>query len=284
MLDYGRSGLKNFLEVRADYFDIVMASRPHDMEFFKKVYQSAAKGDARPKIVYDAEAFVAERERALREMKGKSMPHEFFNRRVEAEVGIANGADLVFAVTRVGAGHLQAGRGIRSDQVLGHALSCNPTEREYSERRDILFVGNLDEDESPNADSLWWFAEKVLPDVRHVLGDVQLNVVGSCRSGRVRQLAGAYVKLHGRVNDLRAFYETARIFVAPTRYAAGIPYKVHDAAAHGVPAVLTDILAAQLGWTSKQDALVAEDGCRQRVRGRVRRTVHESTVMGKRPR
>ncbi|MBX5472943.1 MAG: glycosyltransferase, partial [Acetobacteraceae bacterium] len=39
-----------------------------------------------------------------------------------------------------------------------------------------------------------------------------------------------------------------RVFVAPTRYAAGTPYKVYEAAAHGLPIAATALLATQLGW------------------------------------
>jgi len=36
--------------------------------------------------------------------------------------------------------------------------------------------------------------------------------------------------------------------VAPTRYAAGIPHKIHEAAARGLPVVATPLLVSQLGW------------------------------------
>jgi glycosyltransferase involved in cell wall biosynthesis len=62
----------------------------------------------------------------------------------------------------------------------------------------------------------------------------------------------------GAVPDLAEVYNRARVFVAPTRFAAGIPLKVYDAAANGIPIVLTPLLASQLGWTHDHEALVAE--------------------------
>ena len=41
------------------------------------------------------------------------------------------------------------------------------------------------------------------------------------------------------------------MFVAPTRFAAGIPNKVIETASHGLPFVTTPILALPLGWQSK---------------------------------
>ena len=55
-----------------------------------------------------------------------------------------------------------------------------------------------------------------------------------------------------------ALVNRARVFVAPTRYAAGIPHKVHQAAALGVPVVATSLLARQLGWRNGEHLLVAD--------------------------
>jgi len=49
-----------------------------------------------------------------------------------------------------------------------------------------------------------------------------------------------------------------RIFVAPTRFAAGTPYKIHEAASFGLPVVATGILRQQLGWGDGQDLLAAD--------------------------
>ncbi|MBT3469306.1 MAG: glycosyltransferase family 4 protein, partial [Opitutae bacterium] len=58
--------------------------------------------------------------------------------------------------------------------------------------------------------------------------------------------------------DLAPLYNQARIFVAPTRYAAGIPQKVCEAAASGIPVVSTSLIAQQLDWTAGEDLLVAD--------------------------
>jgi glycosyltransferase involved in cell wall biosynthesis len=63
----------------------------------------------------------------------------------------------------------------------------------------------------------------------------------------------------GTVADLGPLYDRARVFIAPTRFAAGIPYKVHHAAAHGLPTVVTGLLAEQLGWRDGHELLAAGD-------------------------
>ena len=66
------------------------------------------------------------------------------------------------------------------------------------------------------------------------------------------------ITLRGMVEDIEPLYDAHRIFVAPTRYAAGMPYKVHEAASFGLPVVASELLRRQLGWQSGRDLLVAE--------------------------
>jgi glycosyltransferase involved in cell wall biosynthesis len=66
------------------------------------------------------------------------------------------------------------------------------------------------------------------------------------------------IDLLGAVEDLAALFDRSRVFVAPTRYAAGIPHKVHQAASLGVPVVATFLLAQQLGWENERHLLVAD--------------------------
>jgi glycosyltransferase involved in cell wall biosynthesis len=58
--------------------------------------------------------------------------------------------------------------------------------------------------------------------------------------------------------DLDPFYERARVFVAPSRFAAGIPLKIIEAAARGVPVVCSSLLAHQLDWQHERDVLTAD--------------------------
>jgi glycosyltransferase involved in cell wall biosynthesis len=66
------------------------------------------------------------------------------------------------------------------------------------------------------------------------------------------------ITLRGEVSWTFPLYDAHRIFVAPTRYAAGVPYKVHEAASYGVPVVATELLREQIGWENQRDLLAAE--------------------------
>jgi glycosyltransferase involved in cell wall biosynthesis len=66
------------------------------------------------------------------------------------------------------------------------------------------------------------------------------------------------IQVLGRVDDLGPLYDQARVFIAPTRFAAGIPLKIIEAAAKGVPVVTTSVLAQQLGWQAGRELMVAD--------------------------
>lgn len=53
-----------------------------------------------------------------------------------------------------------------------------------------------------------------------------LSVVGICLSDKVDALAGEDVKVLGPQASLEPHYDASRVFVAPVRFAGGVPAKV----------------------------------------------------------
>jgi glycosyltransferase involved in cell wall biosynthesis len=148
--------------------------------------------------------------------------------------------------------------GVAHVEVLGHCLEAAPQPPGLAGREGLLFVGAVHEDNSPNADSLVWFLTAIYPEIRAAVPAIRLTVAGVQRSERIRQLAADGVTLAGHLPSLDDLYARARVFVAPTRYAAGIPHKIHEAAAHGVPVVATPLLASQLGWGDRELAIAGD--------------------------
>jgi glycosyltransferase involved in cell wall biosynthesis len=142
-------------------------------------------------------------------------------------------------------------------RVLGHAVVPQPAPQTFDERDGFLFVGPTYTDDAPNSDSIVWFVDRVLPAIRREIGrEVPLAVAGIQNAPQVTARAGRFTPL-GPLPDLTQAYTRARVFVAPTRFANGIPIKVQDAAARGIPAVVTPLVAEQLGWRHEQEALLA---------------------------
>jgi GT2 family glycosyltransferase len=247
--ELGRERLAAFLRARAGYYDAVIVSRPHNMGFFRAALAQAPNFIALENVLYDAEAIFAQRGDGPR--AGRLDPLM-----LEAELALAAGVGCVFAVNARDARTFHD-HGAPCVEVVGHALEPQPTRRPFADRRDLLFVGALDAEGSPNADSLVHFVREVMPRLDARIGeDWILRVAGRTGAASVRALAGPRVQLLGRVDELAPLFDQSRLFVAPTRFAAGIPMKVHSAAAAGVPAAVTPLLAEQLGWMDGAEVAV----------------------------
>jgi len=259
MMGYGPPLLEPFLRNRQGYYGTVFVSRPHNMKILKPILDAHPDWFEKTNIIYDAEAIFVTREIALRQVTGTPLSPEETDTLLQEEIALAAAADRVAAVSRSDAEEFRK-HGVERVHIIGHSLAPAPTPRGFAERSGFLFVGAIHEEASPNGNSMVWFLEHVLPKIRAKLGGgIPFTIAGVNNSERVKELAGPGVRITGHVPDLTELYDTARVFVAPTQYAAGIPHKVHEAAARGVPVVATPLLASQLGWKDGDPFLVGSD-------------------------
>ena len=258
LLNRGRSGLAELLTGRAGFYRQVIVSRPTNMALFNEVLDSLP-GEARQfEVIYDAEAVFAGRELLWRELQGEFIDNEEKQRVMAQELKLAERASAVVTVSPAEA-ELFADQGHERVFVLGHGLELSARPASFDDRRGLLFIGALKQEHSPNVDSLLWFACNAMPLIEREIPAIDLYVAGNRGAPSLISIDRPNIHLRGRVESLDAMYQECRVFVAPTRFAAGIPHKVHEAAAHGIPAVVTPLLARQLGWRHEQEVLVGEN-------------------------
>jgi O-antigen biosynthesis protein len=257
MVDHFADSLAAFLRDRRREYDVIFVSRPHNMRHLLSVVRNRNLL-GRCRLIYDAEAIFAlrtqERVRVIGEGDSNAAARELVD-----ELELANRADEIICVSENERRQF-AERGLERVHILGHSLQPKPSATSFEERRDILFVGAMNSADSPNEDSVVWFSRQILRIIRERLpsDDIRLIVVGQNTTQRLSALAeDPFVKIVGSVEDLSPYYERARIFVAPTRFAAGIPIKILEAAGRGVPIVATSLMAVQLGWIDGEQLLTA---------------------------
>ena len=259
--DAGLDGAEAFLVRRAREFDAIIIGRPLAMARIAPILDRRPELRAHARLVYDAEAIFAVREILQRRLLGEALDEVTATRMVAEEIGLARHADAVLTVSRQEQRRFED-HGFRRVHVLPHAVRLAATPRGFAERQGLLFVGRLAEDGWPNTDALVWFLDHVWPRVRERLAGasepVTLVVAGKAGALPIATRQDPDVRHLGAVPDLTPLYAAARVFVAPTRFAAGVPLKVLEAAARGVPVVATQLLAEQLGWQPGQDLLVSE--------------------------
>lgn len=259
MLYAGQDGLEEFLKSRTGLYDYILVSRSHNMKFVNELMRRKPELFAESRIIYDAEAITSTREVMQIRLAGGSISETQEASMIQEEVSLAQHAAKVVCVSEAEA-NVFRGLGITNVLVLGHTCTVERSSLSFEDSADFLFVGAMRDDDSPNVDSLIWFHDHVLPIIEDKLTqNFRILIAGDNSAPALRYLKSKRLKFLGRVDDLTPVYNSARVFIAPTRFAAGIPHKVHEAAANGVPAVVTQVLARQLLWNSETELLVGND-------------------------
>lgn len=256
----GLAGLENFLQQEADYLDAIFVSRPHNMADFQRIFVRMPKlRDLH--VIYDAEALFIEREALRCKVFGLGWNDAQYRNELRKELALCGEASAIITVSDCEADLIS--RELRRKVfVIGHKRIPTPDGTPWEGREDILFVGSLSgtRQESPNIDGLYYFVNEVMPALDSSIGrGYRLIVAGRYESDDVRQLASDRVVLLGMVDDLRELYASAKLFIAPTRFAAGIPYKVHEASAFGIPIVATKLIATQVGRIHERDIMIGDN-------------------------
>jgi GT2 family glycosyltransferase/glycosyltransferase involved in cell wall biosynthesis len=258
MIGPGAAELDGFVAARRGGYDRVLVSRPHNLAL---VERALARLEPRPRVIYDAEAIFAARDGEAERRAGLAgAPSEGeIAARVAAELALARRADVVLSVCEGERRRFEAAGAARA-LTLGHAIAPAPGARPFGERAGFLFVGAFHVDTSPNSDSMFWFVGEVWPRLRAILDGARLTIAGARPTRRIANLKDFDIEIIENAAELAPLYDRARVAIAPTRFAAGLPYKVHEAAAHGVPVVATPLLAAQLGWAHDVELVAPPDG------------------------
>lgn len=100
----------------------------------------------------------------------------------------------------------------------------------------------------PNERAAIWLIEAVWPQVHVQRPDARLVIVGSAPTARLRDAASKHrsVRVTGTVDDVRPYLWQAAVSVAPMTVARGVQNKVLEAAAAGLPIVVTPQVMAGL--------------------------------------
>jgi len=228
--------------------DAAIISRPHNVHYHMPYVKNH---HPKAKIIYDTEALWYRRYDLQLSITGR-LPWWAYR---YDEIGMAQQSDLCFVVNSEEKGILES-HGCKRVRILAHALHTHTNGLDFDTRKDFLVVGGILEPDSSNEDALWWYLENSWTPVHEATG-ATINITGHRHTERLLSNPFPQVNLAGLVENLVPMYESHRVFVAATRFATGIPWKVHESMAHGCPCVISELLAKQLGAVPGKDAMVA---------------------------
>ena len=238
--------------------DIVWVSRPHNLKLFLKDFPDAF-ASRKFALVYDAEAIFSQRAQDRERLLGPidDPLSDLEPRGLHDELSLASVADAVVVVSEADRRIMQEG-GMQSVHVVSHGIQINPTPSSFEQRGTFLFVGSVHGSDNPNSDSIRDFCRNHWPKINRDTGATFI-VAGYGTELLGNEIRDPTVRILGKQDDLQPLYDRARVFVVPTRYAAGIPFKAHEAAAFGVPLVISPLIVRQLGWRDSIDFLAASE-------------------------
>ena len=105
-----------------------------------------------------------------------------------------------------------------------------------------------------------WFAQRMFPAIRREVPDAEFWIVGSSPNREILRLVETPgIRVTGTVEDVRPYYEQAKVAVAPYRYGEGTKIKVVEAMACGTPVVSTLIGCQGLEVTDGKHLLIADN-------------------------
>jgi O-antigen biosynthesis protein len=254
---HGVPGLAEFLAKRVGYYDAMLVSRPDNMALFNDAVRHQPHVIASSRLIYDAEALFAAREILRAGLEGCPMSESEAEAMILQEINLTANVDSIVAVSGREAQLFRERQGV-AVQVLSHPTTATWDAPGFEGRTGFLFIGRLLEKEAPNYQGLTWFLRSVWPEIRSALDEATLTVVGAVNPEST-ELEIPGVRLLGKVDDLRPIYNRARVFVSPIRFSAGVPIKILEAAAAGLPVVGTELMAAQLGWEPGMEIEAVDD-------------------------
>jgi len=256
----GEAGLRRLVQERPDYYDVLWVSRPPNIDRVCGVLHDLGltpRDVGRSRVVFDSEAVFALRTFVTQALSSEAADGPALDAACARELRPFAVADHVVCVSEAEARVLRA-HGVPNATVLGHALTPADDTPGFADRDGFVFLGSLAREGEPNIDSLDWFFAEVWPLLRTRLPQAHLTLVGAVAPSIRERLTGAGVRILGRVDDVGPVLDAARVSLAPTRFAAGIPHKVHETVARGLPGVVTPILAAQTGWPDGTGSLTRD--------------------------
>ena len=123
----------------------------------------------------------------------------------------------------------------------------------------LVFTGAMDW--MPNEDGIFYFVEKILPQIRTRVPKTSLVVVGRNPSARLLRLASTNEGVHvtGRVEDVRPHVQRGSVYIVPLRIGSGTRLKIFEALAMRKAVVSTQVGAEGLPVRSGKNILLADD-------------------------
>ena len=103
------------------------------------------------------------------------------------------------------------------------------------------------------------FTNNIYPLVQAHLPNAHFYMIGDKAPPAVIALASENIIITGFQPDVRPYFDSVKLSIAPLRWGAGVKGKVNQSMGFGVPVVATTVAVEGMALTNREDILIADD-------------------------
>ena len=162
-------------------------------------------------------------------------------------------ADKTFLITNQESEYLQS-LGFNSVKTIPYALDDSYFTYGWQTKQNmftLLFVG--DYSHQPNQEAARIICKKIYPAIKNL--KIKIILVGRNIS-KIKKYINAEIAVYENVNDVRTFYWTSTLFIAPITSGAGMRIKILEAASCGIPIVMTPLANLGVNLNDSKEAFI----------------------------
>ncbi len=246
-------------EGREGMYDLVITSRP---DITMNLMEQITRHFPNALLLFDTVDLHSLRERRsvdFAQPAAAAAQRRRATRVTEEERSAICSSDLVATVTEAEARYIRTEFPHRSVVVLPNVHEVLPDlDLDPTTRSGLVFIGGYEH--TPNIDAVKWLVSEILPQLELRLGEApNTALLGSFPPPDVRALERPGIEVPGYLADVTRYFLSARVFVAPLRYGAGMKGKIGQALAFGLPIVTTTLGAEGMDLRDGKDVLIADN-------------------------
>ncbi|PYJ50821.1 MAG: glycosyl transferase, partial [Verrucomicrobia bacterium] len=235
-------------------FDAVVLSR---CDFARKHLADVRLYAPQSRIIFDTVDL-----HSVRESRGAELTDDLELRRKaqekrRLEYDLIDQADETWVVSSVEHQILKEKWPAKSIEIVSNIVDVSGSATPFSLRRDFLFIGGFQH--PPNTDAVLYFAGAIYPLVKEHLSDAKFYIIGEKPPPEVVALTTENIIVTGLQIDVRPFFDSVKLSVAPLRFGAGVKGKINQSMAYGVPVVATSLAVEGMMLADHEDILVADE-------------------------
>src|SRR5207253_7675591 len=240
--------VRDYLISHGSEFDVVILSR---CDFARKHIADVRLHAPQSRIIFDTVDLHSLREQREAQLTTDPEAREKARQKEEVEYDLIAQADETWVTSSVEQKLLQEKWPEKSIQLVSNIVDIPGSSTPFELRRDFLFIGGFQH--TPNTDAVLFFLKKIYPTVKDRLRDAKFYVIGDKPPPEVVALADENIVITGLQRDVRPFFESVRLSVAPLRFGAGVKGKINQSMAWGVPVVATSVAVEGMELVSGED-------------------------------